>query len=91
MFLRLSRAAEGRPWNMPGLSERARRPRVESCREQRETIVSAGRLPKVRELSPQAQHGIMLGRIGTLLRSQYDNLLKQPVPDRLAALIRKLS
>lgn len=53
--------------------------------------MSAGRLPKVRELSPQAQHGIMLGRIGTLLRSQYDNLLKQPVPDRLAALIRKLS
>jgi hypothetical protein len=56
-----------------------------------ETIVSAGHLPKVRELSPQAQHGIMLGRIGVLLRSQYDSLLKQPVPDRLAALLRRLT
>lgn len=53
--------------------------------------MSAGHLPKVRELSPQAQHGIMLGRIGVLLRSQYDSLLKQPVPDRLAALLRKLT
>lgn len=48
-------------------------------------------MPKVRELSPQAQHGIMLGRIGVLLRGQYDSLLKQPVPDRLATLIRKLT
>ena len=53
--------------------------------------MSAGHLPKVRELSPPAQHGIMLGRIGVLLRSQYDSLLKQPVPDRLAALLRKLT
>jgi hypothetical protein len=56
-----------------------------------EIIVSGGRLPKVRELSTQAQHGIMLGRVGVLLRSQYDRLLKQPVPDHLAALIRKLT
>lgn len=53
--------------------------------------MSGGRLPKVRELSTQAQHGIMLGRVGVLLRSQYDRLLKQPVPDHLAALIRKLT
>jgi hypothetical protein len=32
----------------------------------------------------------MLGRIGSLLRDQYEDLLKQPVPERLADLIRKL-
>ncbi|MDQ4135494.1 MAG: hypothetical protein M3158_04870 [Pseudomonadota bacterium] len=53
--------------------------------------MSAGHLPKVRELPPQAAHGIMLGRIGTLLRSQYEELLKQPVPERLAVLIRQLA
>jgi hypothetical protein len=52
--------------------------------------VAADRLPQVRELSPRASHEIMLGRIGSLLRDQYEDLLKQPVPERLADLIRKL-
>jgi hypothetical protein len=55
-----------------------------------EIAVAAVRLPQVRELSSKASHGIMLGRIGSLLRHQYEDLLKQPVPERLADLIRKL-
>ncbi len=55
-----------------------------------EIAVAADRLPQVWELSPKASHGIMLGRIGSLLRHQYEEFLKQPVPERLADLIRKL-
>lgn len=52
--------------------------------------MASGHLPKVRDLSRQTAQGIMLGRIGTLLRGQYQDLLRQPVPERLAELIRKL-
>ncbi len=55
-----------------------------------EIIVSADRLPQVRELSPRASHEIMLGRIGSLLRDRYEDLLKQPMPEWLAHLVRKL-
>ncbi len=52
--------------------------------------MAADRLPQVRELSTKASHEIMLGRIGSLLRHQYEHLLRQPVPERLADLIRRL-
>lgn len=53
--------------------------------------MASGHLPKVRDLPRQTAQGIMLGRIGTLLRGQYQDLLRQPVPEGLAELIRKLS
>lgn len=56
-----------------------------------EIVVASGHLPKVRDLPRQTAQGIMLGRIGTLLRGQYQDLLRQPVPEGLAELIRKLS
>lgn len=53
--------------------------------------MTSGQLPKVRDLSPRTSQGIMLGRIGALLREQYRDLLSKPVPEQLAALVRKLT
>ncbi len=53
--------------------------------------MAADRLPRVRELSAPASNMVMLGRVGALLRAEYSDLLSEPVPQRLSALISQLS
>jgi len=49
------------------------------------------RLPNTRELPRQAARSVMLGSVGSLLRSHYEGLRSEPVPESLRALIRRLS
>ena len=70
---------------------RTARSRIPRRKREQEFQVTEHQLPKVRDLPQQAAQGIMLGRVGCMLREQYKDLLKQPVPDRLADLIRQLA
>ena len=47
-------------------------------------------LPRVREFSGLTSNMVMLGCVGALLRSQYSDLLQEPVPDHLTALAHQL-
>ncbi len=48
-------------------------------------------LPRVRDLSGLASTMVMLRSVGALLRLEYSDMLDQPVPDHLSALVAQLS
>ncbi len=55
-----------------------------------EVTMAIEHLPRVRELSGLTAHMVMLRTVGALLRVEYNNLLQEPLPERLAPFIRRL-
>jgi hypothetical protein len=47
-------------------------------------------LPRVRELSGLTSNMVMLRSVGALLRAEYRDVLDQPLPEQLSALVRQL-
>jgi hypothetical protein len=53
--------------------------------------MTASRLPNIRVLSTPVANVILLTSIASRLRSQYESLPPQPVPDRIDAVLRRLA
>jgi hypothetical protein len=48
------------------------------------------RLPNVRKIPTPVSNVILLDSIGSRLRSHYENILYQPVPERIDNILRRL-
>ncbi|WP_187144339.1 NepR family anti-sigma factor [Microvirga massiliensis] len=53
--------------------------------------MSSPELPKIRVIAVPIARVVLLGQIGHQLRSYYQDLMEEPIPDRLEQLARRFA